>query len=146
MIAAGFGASLGRDGVTFRLWAPAAKRVNVMLDTPHDMQRLDNGWFAATVAVATAGSRYRFRIDDEVQIPDPASCYQPEGVFGPSEVIDHTTYRWRATEWRGRPWEEAIVLEAHVGTFTAAGTYRAMVEKLDHLVATGITALELMPL
>jgi 1,4-alpha-glucan branching enzyme/maltooligosyltrehalose trehalohydrolase len=146
MIAAGFGPALGRDGATFRLWAPAAKCVNVILDTPHDMQRLGNGWFAATVAIASAGSRYRFRIDDEVEIPDPASCYQPEGVFGPSEVIDHTTYQWRATEWRGRPWEEAIVLEAHVGTFTAAGTYRAMIEKLDHLMATGITALELMPL
>jgi maltooligosyltrehalose trehalohydrolase len=146
MIAAGFGASLGRDGVTFRLWAPTAKCVAVILDTPHDMQRFDNGWFAATVAVATAGSRYRFRIDDETQIADPASYYQPEGVFGPSEVIDHTTYRWLATEWRGRPWEEAIVLEAHVGTFTDMGTYRAMIGKLDHLVATGITALELMPL
>ncbi len=146
MVHATFGATFGSDGVTFRLWAPAAKRVEVMLDVPHDMQRSDDGWFAATVATTTAGLRYRFRIDGETQVPDPASHYQPEGVFGPSEVIDHDSYHWRATEWRGRRWEEAIVLEAHVGTFTTAGTYRAMVEKLDHLVTTGITALELMPL
>lgn len=146
MIHAKFGAAPGRDGVTFRLWAPSAKRVEVILEEPHNMQRLDDGWFAATLAAATPGSHYRFLIDGEMQVPDPASRYQPDGVFGPSEVIDHGSYRWRATEWRGRPWEEAVVLEAHVGTFTATGSYRAMIERLDHLVATGITALELMPL
>ena len=61
-------------------------------------------------------------------------------------MIDHATYRWRATDWRGRPWAETVLLEAHVGTFTPEGTYRAMIDKLDHLVETGITALELMPL
>ena len=93
-----------------------------------------------------AGTRYKFRIDDEIDVPDPASAFQPEDVSGPSEVIDHAAYRWRATDWRGRPWHEAVVIEAHVGTFTREGTYRAMIDKLDHLVATGITALELMPL
>jgi malto-oligosyltrehalose trehalohydrolase len=146
MVHAKFGAALGRDGVTFRLWAPAAKRVEVILDAAHHMQRLEDGWFAATVTIATAGSRYRFRINGESQVPDPASHYQPDGVLDPSEVIDHNSYRWRATEWRGRPWGDVIALEAHVGTFTVDGTYRAMIERLDHLVATGITALELMPL
>ena len=61
-------------------------------------------------------------------------------------MIDHAAYQWRATDWRGRPWHEAVLLEAHVGTFTREGTYRAMIDKLDHLVETGITALELMPL
>jgi len=146
MVNARFGATLTSDGVTFKLWAPAARRVEVVLGTPHEMQRSDDGWFAATVATATAGLRYRFRIDGGMEIPDPASHFQPDGVFGPSEVIDHSSYRWRATEWRGRSWEETVVLEAHVGTFTTTGTYRAMIEKLDHLVATGMTALELMPL
>jgi maltooligosyltrehalose trehalohydrolase len=67
-------------------------------------------------------------------------------VFGPSEVIDDAAYPWRANGWRGRPWQDAVVLESHVGTFTKEGTYRGMIEKLDHLVETGITALELMPL
>ncbi len=79
-------------------------------------------------------------------MPDPASAFQPEDVSGPSEVIDHASYRWRATDWRGRPWQETVAIETHVGTFTPEGTYRAMIGKLDHLVTTGITALELMPL
>ena len=66
--------------------------------------------------------------------------------LAPSEVIDHEAYPWRATNWRGRPWQEAVIVEAHVGTFTKQGSYRAMIDRLDHLVETGITALELMPL
>ena len=98
------------------------------------------------VADAGAGTRYKFRIDDEIDVPDPASAFQPEDVFGPSEVIDHGAFAWRAQDWRGRPWDEAVLIETHVGTFTQDGTYRAMIDKLDHLVTTGITALELMPL
>ncbi|MGN6285486.1 MAG: malto-oligosyltrehalose trehalohydrolase [Afipia sp.] len=141
-----FGATLEKDGVSFRLWAPGAKRVDVMLPAQYEMRATDDGWFYAHVRDAGAGSRYRFRIDGDLQVPDPASHFQPDDIFGPSEVLDHNAYRWRAADWRGRPWNEAVFLEAHVGTFTPAGTYRAMIDKLDHLVATGITALELMPL
>ncbi len=141
-----FGASLTDIGATFRLWAPAATRVDLMLDQPHRMQRRDDGWFVAEIAAARAGTRYKFRIDDEIDVPDPASDFQPEDVNGPSEVIDHARYQWQATEWRGRPWHETVLIETHVGTFTREGTYRAMIDRLDHLVETGITALELMPL
>ncbi|HEY0910563.1 MAG TPA: malto-oligosyltrehalose trehalohydrolase, partial [Bradyrhizobium sp.] len=141
-----FGPRLTSDGATFRLWAPAAKRVDVLLDKPHSLRRGDDGWFSADIAGVTAGARYKFRIDDEIDVPDPASAFQPDDVSGPSEVIDHSAYVWRATEWRGRPWPETVVIESHVGTFTRDGTYRAMIDRLDHLVATGITALELMPL
>lgn len=141
-----FGATLEKDGVSFRLWAPGAKRVDVMLPAQYEMRAADDGWFYAHVRDAGAGSRYRFRIDGDLQVPDPASHFQPDDIFGPSEVLDHNAYWWRAADWRGRPWNEAVFLEAHVGTFTPAGTYRAMIDKLDHLVATGITALELMPL
>ncbi|KQW20934.1 malto-oligosyltrehalose trehalohydrolase [Afipia sp. Root123D2] len=141
-----FGATPEKNGVTFRLWAPGAARVDVMLDMPHAMRATGDGWFSIHVPGAGAGSRYRFRIDGDLQVPDPASQFQPEDISGPSEVLDHHAYRWRANDWRGRPWEEAIFLEAHVGTFTATGTYRAMIDRLDHLAATGITALELMPL
>jgi maltooligosyltrehalose trehalohydrolase len=141
-----FGPLLTKDGAQFRLWAPAAKRVDVLLEKPHAMQRGEDGWFTADIAAVTAGARYKFRIDDEIDIPDPASQFQPGDVFGPSEVIDHAAYPWRATTWRGRPWQEAVIVETHVGTFTRQGSYRAMIEKLDHLVQTGITALELMPL
>ncbi|GLH78295.1 malto-oligosyltrehalose trehalohydrolase [Bradyrhizobium sp. SSBR45G] len=141
-----FGPEITRDGVTFRLWAPAAKRVDLVLDGRHEMQRRDGGWYTLDVAGAGAGTRYKFRIDDELDVPDPGSDFQPEDVFGPSEVIDHRAYAWRSENWRGRPWQDAVFLESHVGTFTPEGTYRAMIDKLDHLVETGITALELMPL
>ena len=141
-----FGARLTADGVSFRLWAPAAKRVDLLLEKPQTMRRGENGWFSADAPGAKAGARYKFRIDDEIDVPDPASAFQPDDVSGPSEVIDHSSYPWRASHWRGRPWQEAVVTEAHVGTFTREGTYRAMIGKLDHLAASGITALELMPL
>ena len=141
-----FGTRLTTDGASFSLWAPAAKRVDLLLDASHPMQRGDDGWFSADIAGVAAGARYKFRIDDDIDVPDPASTFQPDDIQGPSEVIDHAAYRWRADGWRGRPWQDTVLLESHVGTFTAEGTYRAMIDKLDHLVETGITALELMPL
>ncbi|MFN5487008.1 MAG: malto-oligosyltrehalose trehalohydrolase, partial [Bradyrhizobium sp.] len=146
MSAQHFGPELTADGARFRLWAPAAKRVDLLLDKPHALTRDAAGWYVAEIPGTRDGTRYKFRIDDEVDVPDPASAFQPDDVFGPSEVIDHAAFKWRATGWRGRPWHEAVILEAHVGTFTPDGTYRAMIDRLDHLVATGITALELMPL
>ncbi len=141
-----FGPRLTADGVSFRLWAPAAQRVDLLLEESHSMRRGQDGWFSVHVSGAGAGARYKFRIDDEIDVPDPASAFQPDDVSGPSEVIDHASYKWRATDWRGRPWHETVLIETHVGTFTAEGTYRAMIGRLDHLVASGITALELMPL
>jgi malto-oligosyltrehalose trehalohydrolase len=139
-----FGPRLDTDGVTFRLWAPAARRVDLVLDRAHPMPRGHAGWYELTVPGARAGTRYQFRIDGELDVPDPASSFQPRDVHGPSEVIDHA-FPWRAAEWRGRPWSEAVLLELHVGTFTPQGTFRAVIDKLDHLVDCGITAIELMP-
>jgi maltooligosyltrehalose trehalohydrolase len=141
-----FGARLTPDGASFRLWAPAAKRVDLLLEKPNPMQCGEYGWFSTDIAGVKAGTRYKFRIDDEIDVPDPASAFQPDDVLAASEVIDPAAYRWRAQDWRGRPWHETIVIETHVGAFTPEGTYRAMIGKLDHLAATGITALELMPL
>jgi maltooligosyltrehalose trehalohydrolase len=141
-----FGARPTANGASFRLWAPAAQRVDLLLAKPQAMQRGKDGWFSADVPGVKAGARYKFRIDDATDVPDPASAFQPDDVSGRSEVIDHAGYQWRASRWRGRPWHETVVTEAHVGTFTREGTYRAMIGKLDHLVASGITALELMPL
>jgi maltooligosyltrehalose trehalohydrolase len=141
-----FGVKLTPDGAIFRLWAPAAKRVDVLLDKPHALRRGDDGWFSADITGVGAGTLYKFRIDGAVDIPDPASAFQPQDVAGPTEAIDHSTYQWRARDWRGRPWRDTVLIETHVGAFTPEGTYRAMVDRLDHLVATGFTALELMPL
>jgi malto-oligosyltrehalose trehalohydrolase len=142
-----FGARLTGEGTSFRLWAPAAKRVDLLLERQSCALTPGNhGWFELEMPEAKAGTRYRFRIDGEIEVPDPASAFQPEDVSGPSEVIDHANYAWRAKDWHGRPWHETVLLEAHVGAFTPQGTYRAIVDKLDHLVETGITALELLPL
>ena len=141
-----FGAELHRGGVTFRLWAPAAKRVDVMLDRLHPMQVQAQGWYEVTIPGARAGTLYKYRIDGELEVPDPASHFQPQDVFGLSEVIDHNRFEWRTHEWRGRPWGDAAFLELHVGTFTQGGTFRAAIEKLDQVVEAGLTAIELMPI
>ncbi len=140
-----FGALPTSSGASFRLWAPAAKRVDIVLDKKIPMRRGADGWFSADVSGARGGTLYKYRIDDELDVPDPASFFQPNDISGPSEIIDHDSYIWRAPNWLGRPWNEAVIYEAHVGTFTKEGTYRAMIDRLDHLVETGITALELMP-
>jgi maltooligosyltrehalose trehalohydrolase len=135
-----------RDGVTFRLWAPGARRVDLLEGgAQRAMQAQADGWYALTAPAAGPGTLYQFRIDGELDVPDPASGFQPRDVHGPSEVIEHA-YDWQARDWRGRPWHEASILELHVGTFTPAGTYRGVIEKLDHVAETGFTAIELMPL
>jgi len=145
--AAQFGPRLSADGVTFRLWAPAAARVDLMLDGSHvrPMPRDAGGWYALTVPDAAAGTLYRFRIDGELAVPDPASAFQPRDVHGPSEVIAHA-FDWQAEGWRGRPWHEAVILELHVGSFTPAGTFLSAIDRLDHVADCGFTAIELMPL
>jgi maltooligosyltrehalose trehalohydrolase len=140
-----FGAQLTGAGVTFRLWAPAARRVELLLGTAHPMRSLPGGWHEIAVPDARAGTLYKFRIDGELNVPDPASAFQPGDVSGPSEVIDHEHHVWRSADWRGRPWQDTVVLELHIGTFTPAGSFRGVTEKLDHLVETGVTAIELMP-
>ena len=139
-----FGPQCEDEGVTFRLWAPGARSVDLVCGETLTMQRGDEGWFTLRVPQARPGLRYAYRVDGEVEVPDPASAFQPDDVAGPSQVVDHA-YDWQAKDWRGRPWHEAVILEVHVGAFTREGTFRAIIDKFDHLVATGITALELMP-
>ena len=143
-----FGAEVGGREVRFALFAPAARQVELCLEgaAPAAMASTAPGWFELSSAAAGPGSRYRFRIDGGAEVPDPASRFQPEGVHGPSEVIDPCGYRWRHADWRGRPWEDVVIYELHVGAFTARGDYAGVIERLDHLRELGVTALELMPL
>ena len=144
-----FGAEPVEGGVRFRLWAPDARDVTLLLEGQRNsevtLEGNGDGWREARVAEAMAGTRYRFRIDGDLAVPDPASRFQPQDVHGPSEVIDPLAYEWKAAEWRGRPWEEAVIYEVHVGTFTPAGTFRAMCEKVPYLRDLGVTAIEIMP-
>jgi len=135
---------LDEGRVRFQLWAPAPQQVDlVLLDRSLAMRREEDGWFVLETP-AQAGALYRFRIDGKTLVPDPASAFQLQDTHGPSQLIDHA-YDWRAKGWRGRPWAEAVIYELHVGTFSAAGTFRGAIDHLDHLVETGITAIELMP-
>ncbi len=137
------GASPAGEGCwRFRFWAPAAERVELVLEgVPLPMVREQGGWFVLQ-ARAGNGARYRYRIDGGEEVPDPASRWQPEGVHGPSALHD-PDYAWRHPQWRGRPWAEAVVYELHVG---ACGGYAGVRAQLPRLAALGITAIELMPL
>ncbi len=143
-----FGAEVQENGETrFTLWAPAADGVELVLEDREavPMQRGEEGIFSVTVE-AGPGVRYRYRIDGEQEVPDPASRYQPEDVHGPSQVVDPESFDWQDEEWRGRPWEETVLYELHVGSFTPEGTFAGVKEKLDYLVDLGVTAIEMMPL
>ena len=139
-----WGAELGEGTARFRLWAPGVEALTLDLDgTRLPMERASGGWYEL-VAEARAGQPYSFVLPDGMAVPDPAARAKAGDVHGPSVLVDPTAYQWRH-EWRGRPWHETVLYEAHVGTFTPEGTFDAMRGKLDHLVSLGVTALELMP-
>lgn len=142
-----FGTELQDGGkVRFRLWAPKARVVSVEVSSQKlPMNRLSGGWFELVTTEAAAGARYQFAIDQGVRVPDPASRFQPSGVHGPSEVVDPAGFRWQHTNWRGRPWEEAILYELHLGTFSPEGTFAGAHDKLDYLADLGVAAIEIMP-
>ncbi|MDX0452304.1 malto-oligosyltrehalose trehalohydrolase [Sinorhizobium medicae] len=136
---------VGEDTCRFRLWAPDERGVDLVLDgTPREMRQSDGGWFEITVE-AKPGARYCFRLADGTEVADPASSAQERGAEGASLVVDQAAYEWRAASWRGRPWEEAVISELHIGCFTPEGTFRAAINRLPHLASAGITAIEIMP-
>ena len=134
-----------------RVWAPNCRSVELVItddpgcspDSP--LAPEGNGYFSGFVANVGAGTRYRFRLDGGAAYPDPASRYQPEGPHGPSMIIDPAAFAWTDAGWPGVSIEGQVVYELHIGTFTAAGTFRAAIEKLPLLAELGITVLELMP-
>ncbi len=144
-----FGAELQANGRTrFRVWAPDAKNVALAIPELNDrfeLRAAGGGWFE-TIAPVGAGTRYRYRIDDEIEVHDPAARFAPEGLSGPSEVIDPRAFQWQDDGWRGQPWHRAVVYELHVGTFTPEGTYAAIMPRLTELAADGINVIELLPL
>lgn len=143
-----WGAEYIRAGeVRFRLWAPEPEALTLRLageDLP--MTRQADGWYELLATGVAPGTPYVFVLPDGQVLPDPAARAQgPEGLGGPSLVIDPTAYPWKATDWAGRPWEETVLYELHVGTFTAEGTFAAAAKRLEHLAKIGVTAIELMP-
>ncbi len=135
------------EGVQFRVWAPAAGRVEVVVEGAgsHRLAREGGGYHAGLVPGIGAGARYRFRLDGDLSCPDPASRSQPDGVHGPSEVVDPAAFRWADGGWRGLDPDALVIYELHVGTFTPRGTFDAVAERLGDLVRLGATAIEIMP-
>jgi maltooligosyltrehalose trehalohydrolase len=140
-----------RDNIcVFNVWAPEKDRMRLLLLDPEEkeieMERVSGGYFTTTVEGLTDGVRYLLIPGDaDSRYPDPASQHQPEGVLGPSAVVDHTSYEWRDAAWRGIPFKDLVFYELHVGTFTSEGTFDAVISRLDDLADTGINAIELMP-
>jgi malto-oligosyltrehalose trehalohydrolase len=133
----------------FGIWAPVHARMRLEIaghPNLYPMKAASEGWHQACVWKLRSGARYAFVLPDGTRVPDPASHFQPDGVEGYSELIDPTSYRWRDEGWVGRPWHSTVLYELHVGAFTKAGTFLGAIERLDHLVSLGVTAIELMPI
>ena len=141
------GASLHAEGATFRVWAPACRTVELVLDgrRPEPMRASADGIHSLTLPGIAAGSRYQYRLDGDRYRPDPVSRWQPEGVHGPSVVVDPATFAWTDQDFKGHEAPDLVFYELHVGTYTAAGTFEAIIPHLPRLAALGITAVEIMP-
>ena len=145
------GALIDRCGhFVFRVWAPKAERVELLLhDPPRQTIRMapaPGGYYQYfPPEPPPEGTHYRFRIDGTLTLPDPASRWQPDGVFGPSAVLRPDQFRWSDDQWRGLRPEALVIYELHVGTFSAEGTFAAVIDRLPQLKELGITAIELMP-
>lgn len=139
---------LGDNRCAFRVWAPRADRVDLHILTPNEriipMTLAEQGYFHTLAEDIPPGSRYCYRLDDEKERPDPTSRMQPDGVHNGSEVVD-SHYDWNDTGWAGLPFQQYIIYELHIGTFTPEGTFDAAIAHLDTLLDLGITAIEIMP-
>jgi malto-oligosyltrehalose trehalohydrolase len=135
----------------FRVWAPAARQVEVQVAGRQYAMAADqqsgsaSGWWSATVSEASPGARYAFRLDGGDLLADPRSPRQPDGPPGLSQCYDQAAFGWTDAGWRGAPLAGAVLYEMHVGTFTSEGTFDAAIKRLDHLVALGVDTIELMP-
>ncbi|MFA5353560.1 MAG: malto-oligosyltrehalose trehalohydrolase [Thermodesulfovibrionales bacterium] len=138
------------DGVCrFTVWAPLLKGVEVRIISPSErlvpMNRLKGGYWTVEVEDCYPGALYLYLLEGKLERPDPASSFQPRGVHGPSQVVDHSGFPWTDSGWRGVPLSEMIMYETHVGTFTPEGSFEAIIPRLPELRELGINALELMP-
>lgn len=130
----------------FEVWAPRAQALAVRIGgEDHPMQAAGGGWWKCRVESAGPGTCYSFVVDGADPVPDPRSQFQPDGVHGPSCLVDHSAFQWTDASWQARPLSSAIIYELHVGTFTPGGTFASAIEQLDYLRDLGVTHVELMP-
>jgi maltooligosyltrehalose trehalohydrolase len=140
---------LGTGRCHFRAWAPKAERVELHLLGDNDrfvpLKRAPRDYYEAVLDDIAPGTRYTYRLDGADEFPDPASRWQPEGVHGPSAVVDPGAFAWTDAGWFGVAQQQLVFYELHVGTFTQAGTFEGVIEQLPYLRDLGVTALEIMP-
>jgi maltooligosyltrehalose trehalohydrolase len=141
------GATLQETGTTFRVWAPRCRSVDVVIEgrRPEPLTPRADGLYERAFGGIGAATRYQYRLDGERYRPDPVSRFQPEGVHGPSVVVEPGRFPWTDQGFRGHPLGDLVFYELHAGAFTAAGTFEAVIPHLPNLVDLGVTALELMP-
>ncbi len=133
----------------FLVWAPAPKKIQIYLPESKKLYPLDaieHGYHRAIVPGLAPGTRYFYRIDDDRDLPDPASRFQPEGVHSASALVDTNWFRWTDVSWKGRPLKGSIFYELHVGSYTREGTFDALAARLPELAALGVTTVEVMPI
>ncbi len=129
----------------FRVWAPGAHAVDLLLGGERLRMAPERDGWRQVEAQADTGDTYAFSVDGSEPLPDPRSPWQPEGVFGPSALVNHAAFTWSDQRWQAPPLSAAVIYELHIGTFTPAGTFDAAIARLDHLVALGVTHVEIMP-
>ena len=142
------GANYSQNKTEFSVWAPHKDMLSVVLPQKneiHKMNKADNGYWHLEIEGIKPETRYQFRLDDKIDRADPASHFQPDGVFGSSAVVDHSSFRWTDNDWRGIKLEDMVMYEMHVGTFTQQGTFSAAKPRAQELSRLGINAVELMP-
>ena len=144
-----FGAGAQPSGVHFRVWAPRLRSLEVLiLEEPSrviTMHPEEGGEFAGFAEGLRAGADYMFFTGQGRRLPDPVSRWQPQGVHGPTRVVDPADFRWSDQSWRGIPLEDYFIYELHTGAFTPEGTFESVIPKLPYLRNLGVTAVELMP-
>ncbi|MFA9387321.1 MAG: malto-oligosyltrehalose trehalohydrolase [Methyloceanibacter sp.] len=142
-----WGTELIDGGARFQLWAPAQNKVSVLSENGAriPMTKTTDGWFEVTTDAVSPGDGYHFVLADGARVPDPASRAQMSDVHGMSQLVDPLSYEWQTPDWKGRPWEEAVIYELHAGTFSPEGSFDGVTRDLDRLVDMGVTAIEIMP-
>jgi maltooligosyltrehalose trehalohydrolase len=141
-----YGARVRGAQADFRVWAPNAQRVAVQFEDGRvlPMRSAPDGDFTLSTE-ARAGDRYFYVVDENRPVPDPVSRLLPEGVHGPTEIVDPDTFAWTDQDWKGRPLKDYIIYELHTGTFTPEGTFDGIIERLEYLKRLGISVIEIMP-
>lgn len=146
-----YGATLKGEVAEFRVWAPFQRKVSLRLtragSTTEDFPMQPDGEDFVAAVPASAGDRYLYLLDDGLTVPDPVSRLLPDGVHGPTEVVDPEAFQWsdRDERWPGLDLRDYVIYELHVGTFTPEGTFDGVIRKLEHLKQLGVTVIEIMP-